>query len=175
MDYRKRFIVRPGEAPDLAKFDADYPGSSETRDAAERQLAANQEQLRDLQRLLYAESTRSLLICLQGRDAAGKDGTIRRVFGVLNPQGCRVTPFKAPTGEELDHDYLWRIHKAVPPRGEIGIFNRSHYEDVLVVRVHELVPKSVWSKRYEQINRFERNLAENGTTILKFFICISPE
>jgi PPK2 family polyphosphate:nucleotide phosphotransferase len=108
-------------------------------------------------------------------DAAGKDGTVRHVMRGVNPQGCKVISFKAPTHEELDHDYLWRIHKSVPPKGEIGIFNRSHYEDVLVVRVHELVPRSVWEKRYDQINRFEENLAENGLKILKFFLFIDKE
>jgi len=112
---------------------------------------------------------------LQGMDAAGKDGTIRHVMRGVNPQGTRVTSFKKPSAEELDHDYLWRIHEAVPRIGNIGIFNRSHYEDVLVVRVHNLVPQAVWSKRYDQINRFEKNLAENNIVILKFFLNISKQ
>ena len=112
---------------------------------------------------------------LQALDAGGKDGTIRHVMSGVNPQGCEVTSFKAPTAEELGHDFLWRIHKAVPIKGDIGIFNRSHYEDVLVVRVHNLVPKSVWSKRYDQINDFESMLAENGVKILKFFLHISKD
>ena len=128
-----------------------------------------------LQYRLYAENRRSLLICLQGMDAGGKDGTIRHVVGPLNPQGTRVHCFKEPTPEEAAHDFLWRVHRQVPGRGEIVIFNRSHYEDVLVVRVHELVPEKVWSRRFELINVFEQNLVENGTHILKFFLHISPE
>jgi PPK2 family polyphosphate:nucleotide phosphotransferase len=116
-----------------------------------------------------------VLVVLQALDTGGKDGVIRRVFDGVNPQGVRVASFKVPTEEELDHDYLWRVHKAVPGRGEMVIFNRSHYEDVLVVRVHNIVPPEVWKKRYEQINAFERHLAENGTTILKFYLHIDPE
>ena len=127
----------------------------------------------DLQRRLYAESKRSLLVVLQARDTGGKDGTIRRVFDAVNPQGCIVTSFKKPSELELSHDFLWRVHQAVPARGMIGIFNRSHYEDVLVVRVRNLVPRREWSKRYEQINDFERGLSENGVTIVKFFLHIS--
>ena len=129
----------------------------------------------ELQTALYAESKHALLVVLQGRDAAGKDGLTRAVFGPLNVQGCVVTNFKRPTDIELSHDYLWRVHQAVPPRGTIGIFNRSHYEDVLVVRVHDLVPKDQWKRRYAQINDFERMLTENGVTILKFFLHISQE
>jgi len=131
--------------------------------------------LTELQVALYAESKQSLLVILQGRDASGKDGLTRKVFGPLNSQGCVVSNFKKPTQYELARDYLWRVHQAVPPHGTIGIFNRSHYEDVLVVRVHELVPKAVWSKRYAQINDFERMLSECGVTILKFFLHISRE
>ena len=127
----------------------------------------------ELQDVLYAEGKRALLVVLQGRDSSGKDGTIRKVFGPLDPLGIVVSSFKAPTPLELAHDFLWRVHQAVPPRGLIGIFNRSHYEDVLVVRVRQLVPERVWRGRYEQINRFERNLVESGTTILKFFLHIS--
>jgi PPK2 family polyphosphate:nucleotide phosphotransferase len=136
-------------------------------------LRALTDRLDELQGRLHAEARRAVLVVLQGRDAAGKDGTIRRVFGPLDPQGVTVTTFKAPSARELSHDYLWRIHRAVPARGEIGIFNRSHYEDVLVVRVDRLVPESVWRPRYEQINRFERILVENDVTILKFFLHIS--
>jgi PPK2 family polyphosphate:nucleotide phosphotransferase len=125
--------------------------------------------------VLWAESKHALLIVLQALDAGGKDGAIRHVFRGVNPQGCQVTSFKVPTEEELDHDFLWRIHKATPRRGYIGIFNRSHYEDVLVVRVRNLAPESVWQQRYEQINQFEKLLAETGTTILKFFLYISKE
>lgn len=124
---------------------------------------------------LYAESKQALLVVFQGRDAAGKDGLTRKVFGPVNSQGCVVNTFKRPTVYELARDYLWRVHQVVPPKGTIGIFNRSHYEDVLVVRVHELVPKAVWSKRYDQINDFERMLSENGVTIVKFFLHISRE
>jgi len=124
---------------------------------------------------LYAESKRSVLVVLQGIDAAGKDGTIRHVMSGLNPQGVTVTPFKVPEGAEKRHDYLWRVHNAVPEWGMMGIFNRSHYEDVLVVRVHDLVPKSVWSKRYDQINNFERMLSENHVRIVKFLLYISKE
>jgi PPK2 family polyphosphate:nucleotide phosphotransferase len=131
--------------------------------------------LDELQNALYAESKRSLLVVLQARDAGGKDGTIRRVFSSVNPQGCTVTAFKAPSPVELAHDFLWRVHAAVPARGMIGIFNRSHYEDVLAVRVHKLVPKRVWKARYDQINEFERILTENGVTIIKFFLHISKE
>ena len=126
------------------------------------------------QYLMYAEGKRSLLICLQGRDAAGKDGTINHVLGAMNPQGCPVTGFKVPSKEEAAHDFLWRYHKAAPAKGQVAIFNRSHYEDVLVVRVHDLVPKSVWSKRYRHINAFEKMLHDNGTHILKFYLHIDP-
>lgn len=133
------------------------------------------ERLTELQARLYAESKRALLVILQGRDTSGKDGTIRRVFDAVNPQGCNVTSFKKPSELELSHDYLWRVHHVVPARGTIGIFNRSHYEDVLVVRVRELVPRTEWAKRYQQINDFEWMLTENGVTILKFFLHISKE
>jgi PPK2 family polyphosphate:nucleotide phosphotransferase len=148
-------------------------------DADDEVLDRKMEKLRsrfdELQSALYAESKRALLVVLQARDAGGKDGTIRRVFSSVNPQGCSVTAFKEPSHVELAHDYLWRAHAAVPARGMIGIFNRSHYEDVLVVRVHKLVPKKVWKARYDQINDFERILVENGVTILKFFLHISKE
>src|SRR5215475_7802434 len=130
---------------------------------------------RELQELLYACKKQALLIVLQALDAGGKDGTIRHVMSGVNPQSCQVTSFKAPTPEELGHDFLWRVHKAVPIKGDIGIFNRSHYEDVLIARVHKLVPKSVWSKRYEQINEFERILTRNDVTVLKFFLHISKD
>lgn len=140
---------------------------------AEHQTTALVERLVELQAALYAESKQALLVVLQGRDASGKDGVTRTIFGPLSSQGCVVSNFKRPTDEELSHDYLWRVHKVVPPKGTIGIFNRSHYEDVLVVRVHDLVPKKVWSARYEQINQFEKMLTENGVTILKFMLHIS--
>jgi PPK2 family polyphosphate:nucleotide phosphotransferase len=142
---------------------------------AEQQLAPLLTRLPELQTALYAESKRALLCVFQGRDASGKDGVTRKVFGPLNSQGCVVSTFKRPTVYELARDYLWRVHQLVPPKGTVGIFNRSHYEDVLVVRVHELVPKEAWSKRFEQINDFERMLTENGVAILKFFLHISRE
>ena len=148
-------------------------------DADDKTLEKKMEKLRvrldELQNALYAESKRSLLVVLQARDAGGKDGTIRRVFSSVNPQGCTVTSFKAPSQVELAHDYLWRVHAAIPARGMIGIFNRSHYEDILAVRVHKLAPKKVWKKRYDEINDFERTLTDNGVTIVKFFLHISKE
>jgi len=137
----------------------------------ERLLELNQE-LEELQELLYAEHKHKMLIVLQAMDAGGKDGTIRHVFEGVNPQGVRVAGFKKPSAEEMAHDYLWRVHAHTPGKGEIVIFNRSHYEDVLVVRVHNLAPKEVWSRRYDHINDFERLLADEGTTILKFFLRI---
>ena len=127
----------------------------------------------ELQYRLHGEAGRSLLIILQGMDTSGKDGVIRHVMNVFNPQGCKVSSFKVPTQEEASHDFLWRIHRAAPARGEVAVFNRSHYEDVLVVRVHDLVPRAVWSKRYDEINAFERHMVEHGTTVLKFFLHIS--
>jgi PPK2 family polyphosphate:nucleotide phosphotransferase len=144
-------------------------------DVLDKKMDKLRARLDELQNALYAESKRALLVVLQARDAGGKDGTIRRVFTSVNPQGCTVTAFKAPSPVELAHDYLWRVHAAVPARGMIGIFNRSHYEDVLAVRVHKLVPKKIWKQRYDQINDFERILTENGVTILKFFLHISKE
>jgi PPK2 family polyphosphate:nucleotide phosphotransferase len=142
---------------------------------AEPETARQLERLADLQDRLWAEAERAVLVVLQGIDAAGKDGTINKVMEAFNPQGCPVTSFKAPSSEELAHDYLWRVHKAVPRKGEIGIFNRSHYEDVLVVRVHGLVPRSVWVERYDQINDFERLLTAAGTTVVKFFLAIDKD
>ena len=175
MDYSKLFRVKPGEKIDLDDIDADFKPAGLSRDKAEAELADFIEELRDLQHLMYAEDNRSLLIVLQGRDAAGKDGTIRHVFGPMNPQGCRVTSFKVPSSTEAAHDFLWRYHTAAPKRGMVGIFNRSHYEDVLVVRVHNLVPKTVWSKRYDHINDFEKLLGDNRTLILKFYLHIDRE
>ena len=133
------------------------------------------EQLADLGYRLYAENRRSVLVVLQGMDTSGKDGTIRSIMHGLNPQSCRVTSFKAPSSEELDHDFLWRVHSAVPRRGNVGIFNRSHYEDVLVVRVHSLVPTAEWQSRFERINEFEKLVTESGTKIVKCFLHISKE
>jgi len=163
---------RAGTKVHLNKFDtADTLGHKKDNRALEHHV----KRLAELQQLLYADKRHALLIVLQALDAGGKDGTVRHVMSGANPQGCVVTSFKQPTPEELDHDFLWRVHKAVPQRGFIGIFNRSHYEDVLIVRVHNLVPKAVWSKRYEQINDFEKMLAENKVTILKFFLHISKD
>ncbi len=170
----KMLRVKPGSRVRLAHWDTDAPGGvgkEKARVRTERVVA----ELPDWQYKLYVENRRALLIVLQAMDAGGKDGVIRRVMASLNPQGCRVTSFKAPSALELSHDFLWRVHAAVPARGEIGIFNRSHYEDVLIGRVKNLVPRRVWSRRYDQINDFERMLVENDVTILKFFLHISKE
>ena len=173
-DLRDRLLARPGRKVDLAKLDPDATFGHARADA-EAELAAGVERLTDLQERIWAEGRRRILIVLQGIDAAGKDGTIGHVMGAFNPQGCRVSSFGVPTADELAHDYLWRVHQRVPGKGEIAIFNRSHYEDVLVVRVHNIVPRSVWRRRYEQINAFERLLADEGTTILKFFLLIDRD
>ena len=170
----KELIVAPGTKVRLSKLDAGGTHGVDKADAI-GQLEENLKRLSLLQYLLYAEARRSLLVVLQGIDAGGKDGTIQHVMSGLNPQGVTVTSFKVPEGPEKRHDYLWRVHHAVPEFGKIGIFNRSQYEDVLVVRVHDLVPKSVWSKRYEQINDFERMLSDNGVRIVKFLLYISKE
>lgn len=165
-------VIRPGKKVRLNDIDPDDTHGYD-KPKAEEQLEDDRQRLLELQSVLYAEARRAVLIVLQGIDASGKDGTIRHVMSGLNPQGVTVTSFKAPDGEEKRHDYLWRVHRAVPEYGKIGIFNRSHYEDVLIVRVHNLVPKAVWSRRYEEINNFERMLSENGVRILKFFLLIS--
>jgi PPK2 family polyphosphate:nucleotide phosphotransferase len=170
------YLVGPGARVDLTEVDsADTCLAPGGKSEVKKENAAIQERLGELQELLFATRERKLLIVLQGMDTSGKDGTIRHVMGGFNPQGTRVAGFGRPTTEELDHDYLWRVHRQVPGKGEIVVFNRSHYEDVLVVRVHELVPKAVWAKRYEQINAFEQVLAESGTVILKFFLHISKD
>ena len=175
MNYLKQFRVKPGDKIQLKDFDPRFAGKHEEKESARRAVRKLQVRMDDLQGQLYAEHKRSLLICLQAPDAGGKDGVIRSVFGDLNAQACRVVSFKQPSTEELAHDFLWRIEAQTPRRGEIVIFNRSHYEDVLIVRVHNLVPKQVWSRRYQQINDFERRLAANNTHILKFFLHISKE
>lgn len=144
-------------------------------DIAEEEFKALRKELREWQTRLYAEGKQKLLVVLQAMDAGGKDGTIRSVFQGVNPQGVRVHSFKVPSKEELDHDFLWRIHKVVPGKGMMGVFNRSHYEDVLVVRVHDIVPEAVWRPRYEQINQFEKLLHDTGTRILKFYLHISKK
>ena len=145
------------------------------RDEAETEFKALRKEFVQLQRQLYAEGKQKLLIVLQAMDAGGKDGPIRNILKGVNPQGVRVHSFKVPSKEELAHDFLWRIHKAVPAQGMIGVFNRSHYEDVLVVRVHDIVPEAVWRPRYEQINNFEKLLHDTGTRILKFYLHISKD
>jgi PPK2 family polyphosphate:nucleotide phosphotransferase len=159
----------------LAKRDPrSTPACRDKAEAAAR-LAKNLERIDALQYNLYAEGRRSLLIVLQGMDTSGKDGLIRKVMTAFNPQACRVTSFKVPSSEEAAHDFLWRIHHAAPKKGETAIFNRSHYEDVLVVRVHNIVPREVWMRRFDEINAFERFLTGNGTHVLKFFLHISRE
>jgi PPK2 family polyphosphate:nucleotide phosphotransferase len=173
-DLRDALRIKPGSQIRLEKLDPARTFGYDKASAAP--VTAKQlERLADLQDRFWAEGTKAVLVVLQGIDAAGKDGTINKVMEAFNPQGCTVSSFKQPTAEELAHDYLWRIHKRTPAKGEVGIFNRSHYEDVLVVRVHGLVPKSVWSKRYDQINDFEATLAANGTTIVKFFLSIDRD
>jgi PPK2 family polyphosphate:nucleotide phosphotransferase len=173
-DLRDALLVKPGHPVRLSKLD---PGATHgfDKDSAAPALARQMARLTELQDRLWAESKRSVLVVLQGIDAAGKDGTIQKVMEAFNPQGCVVSSFKVPSVEEMAHDYLWRVHKRVPGKGEIGIFNRSHYEEVLIVRVHELVPKAVWKARYDQINAFEAHLAANGTTIVKFFLSIDRD
>jgi PPK2 family polyphosphate:nucleotide phosphotransferase len=165
--------VRSGTALSLSDRDARRPPDLRDRDALKLMLADEVKELGKLQDRLWAEKRHAVLVILQGRDASGKDGAIKQVFDGCNPQGCRVTSFAVPTPLELSHDFLWRVHAAVPPRGIIGIFNRSHYEDVIAVRVKRLVPAKVWRARFEQINDFERMLAANDVTILKFFLHIS--
>ncbi len=171
-----QYRIKPKSRVHLNDFDANDIGGFEgsKKDGLKRLEELNQK-LGELQEILYAGHKEKVLIVLQAMDSGGKDGTIRSVFDGVNPQGVQVASFKVPTPEELDHDYLWRIHKMTPAKGEIVIFNRSHYEDVLVVRVHELVPPKVWGKRFQQINQFEHILAEEGTTILKFFLMIDQE
>ena len=161
---------------DLRSVDPDsVDGAPGDRAATTTEFERLRAELDVWQEKLYAEKRQALLVVIQAIDGGGKDGTIGKVFRGVNPQGCRVTSFKAPTDEELAHDFLWRVHKATPEHGEIGVFNRSHYEDVLIVRVHELVPEKVWRERYRIINEFEHNLAEANTTVVKFFLHISKE
>ena len=174
-NFSKNFRVKPGQDVKLSKWDSGETLGWQKDGRTKKRLEKTIEKIDALQYRLYAERKRALLIILQGRDAAGKDGTIRHVMAGVNPQGCRVTGFKEPSSEEKAHDFLWRIHAAVPRFGDFGIFNRSHYEDVLVARVHNLVPKEIWSHRYTQINDFEATLAENNIRILKFFLHISKD
>jgi len=170
----KRYRIAPGSKVHLAKHDSADTSAAKKTDT-EAVFADLNGRLELLQERLWAEHKHKVLVILQGMDTSGKDGVIRKVFEGANPMGVRVAAFKAPTAEELDHDFLWRIHKQVPGRGEITIFNRSHYEDVLVPRVRNLVPEKVWRARYDQINELERLLADTGTTILKFFLHISKK
>ena len=175
MDFINRHRIVPGQSVQLAEFETRSHAAFEGKKQAKQFTAEAIEEIRSLQYRLFVEGRRSLLIVLQAPDAAGKDGLIRRVLGQMNPQGCRTYPFKAPTRHELDHDFLWRIHQCTPARGHVSIFNRSHYEDVLIARVEDLVPESVWKDRYEIINSFEKNLAAHDTTVLKFYLHISKE
>ncbi|WP_108822713.1 polyphosphate kinase 2 family protein [Dysgonomonas sp. Marseille-P4361] len=183
----KKILVKPGKQHKVADFETDYTGDLEKKEAKQL-LEENTEKLTKLQDKLYAQDKYSVLIIFQAMDAAGKDGTIKHVMSGINPQGCQVFSFKQPSAEELDHDYMWRIYKSLPERGRIGIFNRSHYEDVLVAKVHpeivlngklpninkvEDVDEKFWKNRYRQINDFEKHLTENGTIILKFFLNVS--
>jgi PPK2 family polyphosphate:nucleotide phosphotransferase len=168
-------MVQPGTTVKLSDYKPDETFGYSKGPKADEALARNVALLDELQAPFAAEKKRALLIVLQGMDTCGKDGTIRHVMSGLNPQGCKVISFKQPSSDEANHDFLWRIHKGVPGYGEIGIFNRSHYEQVLVVRVHKLEPKETWSAHYKQINRFEKNLAENNVAILKFFLHISKD
>ncbi len=172
----KQYLVKPETKVKLSKWDPNNTG--DFKDGKQEGLAELEKlngKLEVLQELLFAEHKHKVLVVLQAMDTGGKDGAIRRVFDGVNPAGVRVASFKAPTQEELDHDYLWRIHKQVPGKGEMVVFNRSHYEDVLIVRVHNIVPSEIWSKRFDQINEFESILAKNGTTILKFYLHIGMD
>ena len=175
MNYLQHFRVPPNAKVSLADIDPAFKDRHEDHEAAAEEITRHQRRLRELQELLYVERRHSLLICLQAMDTGGKDGTINHVLGAMNPQGCRVKGFRPPSVEEAAHDFLWRAHQAAPERGEVVIFNRSHYEDVLIVRVHNLVPRDVWSRRYDTINAFEKGLADPDTHILKFYLHISKD
>lgn len=173
MDFRETLMVKPERELHLKAIDPDFSGEFPTHEAAAPESERNRQELTKLQTLLYAGKKHAILIVLQGLDAGGKDGTIQHVFGAFNPQGATVASFKQPTPIELAHDFLWRVHPHVPPKGSIAIFNRSHYEDVTVTRVHQWITRHEWMARCRQINDFERGLVESGTTILKFFLYIS--
>ncbi|MGI8813623.1 MAG: polyphosphate kinase 2 family protein [Pyrinomonadaceae bacterium] len=182
-----KFLVREGSKRDLKKHPTDFTGDYTDKEKALKDLEKNIKRIGELQDIMYAQDEQSLLIVFQAMDAAGKDSTIEHVMTGINPQGCSVVSFKQPSSEEMDHDFLWRCTKAVPERGKIGVFNRSHYEEVLVVRVHPEIlmgqklpakvktDKKIWQKRFGQIRNFEDNLAENGTQIVKFFLHVSKE
>src|SRR5687768_5998959 len=168
------YRVKPGSRVDLKDYDPNFDSGLDKEEGRAR-FAKLEATLDEMQEELFAAAANSLLIVFQALDTGGKDGAIRNVLNSFNPQGVRVESFKVPTPEELAHDFLWRVHQVTPERGMVGVFNRSHYEDVLVVRVHKIVPESVWRARYEQINTFEQLLAANDTIILKFFLYISKE
>ena len=170
-----RYRADPGGLLSLSDVEPTQTEHYRKKKEVLKELEAQRRRISDLQERLYAENRQGLLVVLQAMDTGGKDGTIKHVFGGVNPQGCRVSSFKAPNPEEANHDFLWRYHKSAPARGRIGIFNRSHYEDVLVVRVKGLVEEDVWRERYALINEFERNLTRNGITVLKFFLHISKD
>jgi PPK2 family polyphosphate:nucleotide phosphotransferase len=169
------YLVAPGKKVKLSDFPTDDTGDFNDRKDARKPIKENLKKLDKLQEVLYAQGKHAILVIFQAMDGGGKDGAISHVFGGVNPQGCNVTSFKVPTPNELAHDFLWRHHVATPPKGMIGIHNRSHYESVLVERVHNIVPEKVWSRRYEHINDFEKLLSDEGTTIIKFFLHISWE
>lgn len=169
------FAIKPGSKVTLAKHDPADTNGFKDKDAAEKAVADNVARLNEMQEVLYAENKRAVLLVLQGMDGSGKDGTVRHVMSGLNPMGVTIVSFKKPTEEELDHDYLWRVHKVCPARGDITVFNRSHYEDVLIVRVNEWIDKAECQRRFRQINDFERMLTDNGTTIIKCFLHISKD
>ena len=175
MKLKSPYLVKPGAKMKLSRFSTDETGEFRNEEAAHSALAKHTNRLTDLQEVLYASQKKALLIVLQGMDTAGKDGTISHIFSGINPQGCDVASFKVPTPLEARHDFLWRAHTAVPPRGMIGIFNRSHYEDVLVTRVHKEISRKTARERFDDINEFESSLADNDVVILKFFLHISRE
>ena len=176
MNYVERFRVLPGTSVKLADIDPGFKDRHhESHKEATKEIEDYRQRLRELQELLYADGRQSFLLCLQALDTGGKDGTINHILGSMNPQGCKVVGFKQPSAEECAHDFLWRIHRVTPARGVVTIFNRSHYEDVLIARVHNLVPKAIWSRRYDRINAFESGLVEDDTQILKFYLHISKE
>ena len=175
MDYRKKFLVEPGSKVNLGKIDPAFTGDHESRETAMPEIQKNVDRLTRDQYLLWADGERALLVVLQALDAGGKDGVVRHVFSATNPEGTSVASFKEPNRVEAAQDFLWRVHRRVPHKGELVIFNRSHYEDVLIARVHKAIKKKVWSKRYDLINGFEKLLTANGTRVLKFYLHISPE
>ncbi|MFA7419321.1 MAG: PPK2 family polyphosphate kinase [Melioribacteraceae bacterium] len=175
MDYSKQFIVEPGSSVQLKDYETQFSKKQVKKKSTIKKTKKLEAKMGEIQARLFAENKHSLLIILQALDAGGKDGVVRHVIGSMNPHGCRVVNFKQPTPKELAHDFLWRIKHNIPNSGEVVVFNRSQYEDVLIVRVHDLVPKEVWSTRYEQINKFEQHLISQGTHILKFFLHISKK